>query len=457
MKDAFIAADFGGSSGRVIAGCFTGNQLELNEIHRFKNGPVSMGGSVFWDFPYLFSELKTGLHKAILQGYNILSIGIDTWGVDFGLIDKNGQLISNPYCYRDPATLHYPDRFFESVNKNEHYSINGTQVLPINTLFRLMAIRDNSPWMLDAAEHLLFTPDLLAFFLTGVPVNEYCIASTSELLNATSRTWDTQLIEACGFPRKIFGKIIQPGTITGYLTPDILDEIGTQRKIPVIAVASHDTASAVFAVNRGDSSEAFLSSGTWSLLGALIDCPVLSEEAMAAGFTNEGAADYKIKFLQNITGLWILQRLINLWEKEGTFSGYDELIADAAKSTCKAIIDVDSPEFSNPSNMQAAIVSHCRNNGSDVPHTPADFVMTVCRSLANRYKLGIDALNSLLPSPIKKLVIMGGGSKNSLLTDLTAQATGLEVVTGPVEATAIGNILMQAKVHGIDIKQISTN
>ncbi|MDE6651668.1 MAG: rhamnulokinase [Paramuribaculum sp.] len=457
MKDAFIAADFGGSSGRIIAGCFTGNRLELNEIHRFKNGPVSMGGSVFWDFPYLFAELKTGLHKALLQGYNILSIGIDTWGVDFGLIDKNGQLVSNPFCYRDPATQPYPDSFFETVDRKEHYAVNGTQVMPINTLFRLMAIRDNSPWMLDAAEHLLFTPDLFAFYLTGVPVNEYCIASTSELLDATTRSWDTELIESCGFPTRIFGKIVPPGTVTGYLTPEIMAEIGAQGKIPVVAVASHDTASAVFAVNRGDSNEAFLSSGTWSLLGALISNPVLTEKAMVAGFTNEGAADYNIRFLQNITGLWILQRLVLQWEKEGIFPGYDQLISEAFKSNCKAVINVDSPEFSNPSDMQSAIVAHCKNNGLDVPHTQADFMMTVCRSLANRYKQGIEALNSLLPSPAKKLVIMGGGSKNRLLTELTAQITGLEVITGPVEATAIGNILMQAKTHGLDITNISLN
>lgn len=455
MKDAFIAADFGGSSGRIIAGCFAGGRLELDEIHRFKNGPVTMGNSVFWDFPYLFSELKTGLHKAILKGYNILSIGIDTWGVDFGLVDKNGQLISNPYCYRDPATLQYPESFFKSVNPADHYAVNGTQVMPINTLFRLMAIRDNSPWILEAAEHLLFTPDLFAFFLTGVPVNEYCIASTSELLNATSRTWDTELIDRCGFPKRIFGKIVPPGTITGYLTPDIMNEIGAEGKIPVVAVASHDTASAVFAVNSGDSTEAFLSSGTWSLLGALVDNPILSENAMAAGFTNEGAADFKIRFLQNITGLWILQQLVHQWEKEGIFPGYDELISAARKSESKAVIDVDSPEFSNPVNMQQAIVTHCLDSGMDIPRTPADFVMTVCRSLALRYKKGVEALNSLLPSPLKKIVIIGGGSKNRLLTELTAEATGLDVITGPVEATAIGNILMQAKTHGIDIKNIN--
>ncbi len=244
------------------------------------------------------------------QGYRILSIGIDTWGVDFGLIDKAGNLLSNPVCYRDTATLPYPDKFFEKTSREEHYAVNGTQVMPINTLFRLNPIRDNSPWILEAAEHLLFTPDLFAYFLTGVPANEYCIASTSEMLNASTRTWDRELIRKCGFPERIFGEIVAPGTITGYLTKPVLDEIGADYQIPVVAVGSHDTASAVFAVTRGDTSDAFLSSGTWSLLGALIEQPVLTKEAMEAGFTNEGAVAFKIRLLQNITGLWILQRLV---------------------------------------------------------------------------------------------------------------------------------------------------
>ncbi|MDE6048402.1 MAG: rhamnulokinase [Paramuribaculum sp.] len=455
MKEAFIAADFGGSSGRVIAGCITGGRLELNEVHRFKNGPVTMGNSVYWDFPYLFSELKKGLHKAVLQGYRIQSIGIDTWGVDFGLIDKAGNLLSNPYCYRDGATLPYPDRFFNKTDREKHYGVNGTQVMPINTLFRLMAIRDNSPWLLDAAEHLLFTPDLFAYFITGVAANEYCIASTSELLDATTRTWDTELIEQCGFPQKIFGKIVAPGSIIGNLTKEVSDEIGVDYPVPVIAVASHDTASAVFAVSRDNTRQAFLSSGTWSLLGAVIDSPILTKEAMDAGFTNEGAVDFKIRFLQNITGLWILQRLVEQWEKEGIFPGYAELIEKAESSPCTTVIDVDAPEFANTFNMQKAIVQYCLNHNLPVPETIADFTMVVCRSLAYRYKKGIDALNSLLPSPITGLVIMGGGAKNALLTELTRDITGLEVTTGPFEATAIGNILMQAKSMGHDIRKLN--
>lgn len=455
MKDAFIAADFGGSSGRVIAGCIADGQLQLNEIHRFKNGPVTLGNTVYWDFPYLFSELKNGLHKAVRQGYRILSIGIDTWGVDFGLIDKAGNLLSNPVCYRDTATLPYPDKFFEKTSREEHYAVNGTQVMPINTLFRLMAIRDNSPWILEAAEHLLFTPDLFAYFLTGVPANEYCIASTSELLNASTRTWDRELIRKCGFPERIFGEIVAPGTITGYLTKPVLDEIGADYQIPVVAVGSHDTASAVFAVTRGDTSDAFLSSGTWSLLGALVEQPVLTKEAMEAGFTNEGAVAFKIRLLQNITGLWILQRLVEQWEKEGTFPGYPALIEAAGQSGCKTVIDVDAPEFATSFNMQHAILEYCKRHALEAPLTQADFVMVVCRSLAERYKKGIEGLNSLLPVPLKKLVIMGGGAKNKLLTELTRQATGLEVAIGPSEATAIGNILMQAQAAGIDISKIT--
>lgn len=454
MKDAFIAADFGGSSGRVIAGCITDSVLALHEVHRFKNEPVTMGNSIYWDFPYLFNELKKGLHKAVLAGYHIKSIGIDTWGVDFGLIDRNGNLLSNPYCYRDPATLSYPEEFFKTTDRAEHYAVNGTQVMPINTLFRLMAIRDNSPWLLDAAEHLLFTPDLFSFFLTGVAVNEYCIASTSELMNASTHSWDWELIDKLGFPKRIFGNIVEPGTVTGYVTETVMDEIGVDYRIPVIAVGSHDTASAVFAATRGDTSTAFLSCGTWSLLGALVDNPVLTKEAMAAGFTNEGAVAFKIRFLQNITGLWILQRLVEQWEKEGKFPGYAELIEEARHSNCTAVIDVDDPKFANSFNMHRAIAEYCRAHNLDAPATPADFMMVVCRSLAQRYKKGVEALNSLLPAPLKKLVIMGGGAKNTLLTDLTRTATGLDISFGSSEATALGNILIQAQTAGIDISNL---
>jgi rhamnulokinase len=450
MKNAFIAADFGGGSGRVIAGSVTGGQLHLDEIHRFTNRPVKLGDTVYWDFPSLFADLKEGLAKAVKAGYHILSVGIDTWGVDFGLIDSKGHLMSNPVCYRDEATLPYPEKFFATHPATEHYAVNGTQVMPINTLFRLLSIKDSAPWMLENAQSLLFTPDLFTYFLTGVAVNEYCIASTSELLNASTRSWDTPLIRDCGLPEHIFGKIVMPGSITGYIKEDILHEIGADYQIPVVAVGSHDTASAVFAIEKFADGNAFLSCGTWSLLGAVIDQPVLTEKARLGGFTNEGAVGGKIRLLQNITGLWILQRLIDKWQKEGLFTDYPTLLAQAEKSTCNTIIDVDDPSFATAFDMAQAIQRYCADHSLDTPRTPADYMMCICRSLAARYSKGIKALNDVLPSPVKSLVIMGGGGKNHLLVKLTAEATGLDVIVGPAEATAIGNILMQAKTAGCD-------
>lgn len=450
MKTAFIAADFGGGSGRVIAGSVTGGRLLLEEIHRFTNRPVKLGSTVYWDFPSLFADLKEGLAKAIRQGYHIESVGIDTWGVDFGLIDRNGNLLSNPICYRDEATIGYPEKFFESHSPADHYAVNGTQVMPINTLFRLMSIKDTAPWLLDSAQSLLFMPDLFTFFLTGVAANEYCISSTSELLDARDRNWNRGLIRECGFPEHIFGKIIMPGSVTGHIKDDILAEIGADYPIPVIAVGSHDTASAVFAVEQSAEGGAFLSSGTWSLLGAVTDSPVLTEPARAAGFTNEGAVGGKIRLLQNITGLWIIQRLVDKWAKDGSFTDYPTLLAKAEKSRCHTIIDVDDPSFATTFDMAAAIQSYCASHSLEAPESPADFMMCVCRSLAARYKKGIDSLNSLLPRPVTTLVIMGGGGKNTLLTRLTAEATGLHIIIGPAEATAIGNILLQAKAAGID-------
>lgn len=454
MKNAFIAADFGGGSGRVIAGYVAEGRLQLDEIHRFANRPVMLGTTVYWDFPSLFADLKEGLAKAIKKGYRIQSVGIDTWGVDFGLIDRNGNLLSSPVSYRDEATLGYPEKFFQSHSPSSHYAVTGTQVMPINTLFRLLSLKDSSPWLLESAQALLFTPDLFAYFLTGVAANEYCIASTSELLDAAARTWDKDLIKECGLPERIFGKIVMPGTVTGHIKDEILDEIGADYPIPVIAVGSHDTASAVYAVEKYAEGNAFLSSGTWSLLGTVLDSPVLTEQARTAGFTNEGAVGGKIRLLQNITGLWILQRLVDKWTKEGKFNGYPELLEQAARSTCETVIDVDNPAFSTAFDMTTAIRDYCRVNSLEEPVSPGDYTMCVCRSLANRYKKGIDSLNSVLPHPVKSLVIIGGGGKNALLTRLTAEATGLDTHTGPAEATAIGNILVQAQAAGKDISTI---
>lgn len=451
MNDTYLAIDFGGGSGRVIAGQIRDKRLEMEEIHRFPNRQIKLGGHVHWDFLALFEEMKAGIRKAVRQGCRVRSIGIDTWGVDFGLIDRAGSLLGNPQCYRDPCTEGMPEAFFANISPQEHYRESGMQVMPINTLFQLMALQRENPGRLEAADRLLFMPDLFSYFLTGNTDNEYSIASTSELLDAAAHDWNWPLINRLGLPRRLFGRIVLPGASRGRVLPEVAAELGLPEDTEVVAVGSHDTASALFAVPfpKGRASRcAFLSSGTWSLLGVELEQPVLTEEARRAGFTNEGCVGGHIKFLQNITGLWILQRLMKQWEAEGADTSYDTLLGAAAESTCPALIDVDDSRFANPADMQQAIADYCRETGRQAPETRGDFVMCVLRSLAARYKKGIDGLNTLLPHPVEQLHIIGGGCRNKLLNRLTEEATGLPVVPGPVEATAMGNILVQAIAAG---------
>lgn len=444
---SYLAADFGGGSGRIIAGTLAGGKLKLEEVHRFPNRQVKLGNHVYWDFPALFEDMKTGLRLAARKGYHVKGIGIDTWGVDFGLIDRAGNLLGNPVCYRDPRTDGMPEEVFKKLDEKAHYACAGIQVMPINTLFQLCSMKKAGDVRLQVADRLLFMPDLFSFYLTGVANNEYCIASTSELLDARQRTWNKELIKELGLPESLFGEIVRPGTVRGALRPDIAAETGLG-EVDVIAVGSHDTASAVVAVPSSEPCTAFLSSGTWSLLGAEIDEPVLTEKARSGGFTNEGGVGGKIRFLQNITGLWILQRLMAEWKARGEEPGYDELISEATAATLRTVIDVDDAVFCNPANMEKAITNYCNSHGLPAPHTQGEFARCVIESLACRYKRGVDALNECLPAPVKQLHIIGGGCQNRLLNQLTANALGIPVYAGPVEATAIGNILVQALAKG---------
>lgn len=447
MANTYLAADFGGGSGRVMAGTIENGKLVLEEIHRFQNRQVTIGNHLYWDFLALFQDMKEGMKKAASKGYNVKSIAIDTWGVDFGLIDKHGNLIGNPVCYRDSRTEGLPEEYFKSVNPQEHYKETGIQVMDINTIFQLYSLRkENSP-QLEIADKLLFMPDLFSYFLTGVANNEYSIASTSELVNAQTRTWSEKTIEQLQLPRHLFGEIIPAGTVRGTLKPEIAAETGLG-EIEVIAVGSHDTASAIFAVPSTETDKAFLSSGTWSLLGAEIADPILTEEARIYGFTNEGSTGGKIKFLQNITGLWILQRLIAEWKSRGEDTDYDHIIGAAANESISTVIDVDDKRFTNPVNMENAIKEYCNEHQMQCPTTVSEFVRCVCQSLASRYQKGVEQLNKCLSSPIKQLHIIGGGSQNKLINQLTANALQIPVYAGPVEATAIGNILLQAQTTG---------
>ena len=445
MREAYLAIDFGGGSGRVIAGFEEAGGLQLDTVSRFSNRQVELGGRIYWDFLSLFEDMKRGIRQAVEKGYRIRSIGIDTWGVDFGLIDRHGHLLGNPVCYRDHRTDGLPERFFASRDPQAHYAECGTQVMAINTLFQLYAMQLEEDPQLTVADRLLFMPDLFSYYLTGVANNEYSIASTSELMDIRTGGWNYPLIEELGLPKHLFGEMVQPGTCRGMIKPELMAEFGIDYEVPVVAVASHDTASAVHAIPApADAAPiAFLSSGTWSLLGVLTDRPILSEEARQGGFTNEGGADGKICFLQNITGLWILQRLMAAWQEQGLCTSYDILLAEAEKASIDSLIDVDDPRLVSPVSMADAIADCCRSGGQPVPVTQGELVKCVLRSLADRYRRAIEGLNALLPAPVKRLRIIGGGSQNSYLNRLTAEATGLPVDAGPVEATAIGNILCQ--------------
>lgn len=447
MRNTYLAADFGGGSGRIIAGSLLQGKLMLEEVYRFANRQVKLGNHVYWDFPALFEDMKTGMKLAAQKGYAIKGIGIDTWGVDFGLIDKDGNLLGNPVCYRDSRTDGIPEKVFGILDEQAHYSQTGIQVMAINTLFQLYSMKLDGHAQLEVARQLLFMPDLFSYYLTGIANNEYCIASTSELLDARRRNWSTETIRTLGLPEHLFGEIIQPGTIRGTLKENIAKETGLG-PVDVIAVGSHDTASAVAAVPATQGQVAFLSSGTWSLLGVEVDEPILTEKARQSRFTNEGGVCGRIRFLQNITGLWILQRLMNEWKIRGEEQSYDEIIPQAAEAKISTIIPVDDTEFMNPESMETALRDFCRNHSLQVPQSKAEVVKCILQSLAFRYRQAVDLLNACLPSPIHQLNIIGGGSQNKLLNQLTADALGIPVYAGPVEATAIGNILTQAMAKG---------
>lgn len=448
MMETYLAIDFGAGSGRVMAGSVRRGVLKVEEVYRFPNRQVRLGNHIYWDFLYLFDEMKNGLRQAVRQGYRVKSLGIDTWGVDFGLIDKAGNLLGNPVCYRDPRTDGLPGELFDETALSAHYAEAGIQVMPINTLFQLYSLKKNDDAQLKAARKLLFMPDLFSYFLTGTADNEYCIASTSELLDARARTWNRELIGRLELPQHLFGELVMPGTVRGKLKKEIREETGLPEETVVVAVGSHDTASAVFAVPGGGKRRAFLSSGTWSLLGIETDEPILTEEARKAGFTNEGGIGGKIRFLQNITGLWMLQQLMKQWKNRGEETGYDYLIAAAEQAAVSSVVDVDDPAFQSPVDMEAAIAGYCRERGLQLPASPGEYVRCVLQSLAQRYKRGIDRLNGLLPVPVEQLQVVGGGCRNRLLNRLTSEALGIPVEAGPVEATAIGNILVQALAAG---------
>jgi rhamnulokinase len=444
----FLAVDLGAESGRVIVGILEDEKISIKEIHRFPNIQINKDGSLFWNVPYLFKEIKRGLALAVTKGYNkIESIGIDTWGVDFGLIGKNNQLLELPHTYRDKRTEGIPERVFEKISTDEIYKKTGNQLMQINSLYQLYSIKLFKESILNECDKLLFMPDLFNFLLTGVKKSEYTISSTSQLLNAKTKEFDETIFSSLGLPIIIMASVIQPGTLIGKMLPEIAAEIGLNN-VDVVAVASHDTASAVVAIPSQGNSWAYLSSGTWSLLGIENDEPLIDVN-LQNDFTNEGGINNKIRFLHGTSGLWIIQEIKKSWERNGDNFSYEE-IADmaAASNSFVSIIDSDDKLFINPPDMVEAIKQFCIKTNQKIPKTKGEFLRCVFESLALKYKTILEKIEKVSKKNIEELHIVGGGSQNELLNQLTADATGKQVLAGPVEATALGNILVQAITRG---------
>ncbi len=438
----YIAADFGAGSGRVIVGTVRSHSTELEEVHRFPNRQIRLGGVVYWDFLSLFEELKTGLRKAFCKYDDIVSIGVDTWGVDFGLIDKQGHLVSNPVCYRDLRTIGMLEKAFRVIPKERFYALTGNQFMEINTAFQLYSMVLANDSALQVADKLLFTPDLFNYFLTGRTLNEFSIASTSQLFNLDKSDWADEIFEKLNLPRRLMQKIVPAGSVIGELSDEIVAEVGG-KGVKVIAVGAHDTASAVASIEASGDNWAFISSGTWSLMGIKIAAPILTEEAMECDFTNEGAVDGQVRFLRNITGLWLLQNLMKEWEVSGIQRTYAELLEEAEQSDFASVVNVDDACFNNPANMGCAIQTYCVEHGLQEPQTQGEFVRCVVLSLAHKYAEVKQLLEKCAGRKIDTIYIVGGGSRNRLLNRLTEQLTGAKVVCGDAEATAVGNIKVQ--------------
>ena len=444
-----LGIDLGASSGRAMLGTLEGKKLTIREIHRFLNEPVTLCGRFVWDMPRLFHEIKQALLKLSKSGETVDAIGIDTWGVDFGLLDKNGHLLSLPVHYRDARTNGIPEKVRAIIPDEELFARTGIAFNSFNTLYQLYAMKEEGDPALESAQDLLFLPDLLAYFLTGKKGTEYTIASTSQLLDPFKRDWDRELMEKLGIPAHIFGEVKLPGTVRGTLLPEIAKECGVA-EIPVIAIGGHDTASAVAAVPAQEKDFAYISSGTWSLLGAEVQKPLCTEGVMKANYTNEGGVDGSIRLLKNIMGLWIIQECKREWDRRGSETSFGELVELSMQAPAfKAILDVDDACFLAPGDMPARIQAYCAKSGQPVPEGKGEISRVIYESLALKYRWAIERLEEdMLKKPIEALHIVGGGSKNALLNRFTAEAIKRPVIAGPDEGTIIGNLLVQAQALG---------
>ncbi len=440
-----MAIDLGASSGRAILGSFDGEHIVLREVHKFANGPEYVNGHMYWDILQLLREIKCGIRSAASEGYVLSSIGIDTWGVDYGLLDSNGQLLSNPYHYRDRRTDELMPELWERISQESIYQATGIQFMQLNTLYQLYADVKYRPWVLGSTKKLLFTPDLLNYFLTGECCSERTIASTSQLLDPRTGAWVFDFLDTLGIDSGILQEVAEPAQALGTILPQVAHECGVGTDLKVMLVGSHDTASAVAATpfEPGETS-AFLSSGTWSLLGMELGGPMITTASMDANFTNECGVANTIRFLKNISGLWLLQQCRHSWQLLGLNLSYGEIERAAASAKpFQFQVNPDDPRFLNPDDMPEAIRQYCLDTGQNPPDSPGQIARGIYESLAFSYKKTVEVLEELTGEGISTVNMVGGGIQAELLCQLTADITKRRVVTGPVEATAMGNILTQ--------------
>ncbi|MGB3680902.1 MAG: rhamnulokinase family protein [Rubrobacteraceae bacterium] len=443
----FLAVDLGAESGRVLSATLRDGRVDLEEIHRFPNEPVRTLDGLHWDVLGIFAEIKKGLREAAEQLDGIESVGIDSWAVDFALLARDGSLISNPHNYRDARTEGMIEHACERVSREEIYQTTGTQFMRINTLYQLLSMK-NSP-LLEAADGLLLIPDLISYWLTGRKACEFTNATTTQLYDLAAGDWAWDLIEKMSLPARIFPEVLPPATELGTLLPDVAEEVGIEEDLVVLTVATHDTASAVAAVPGEGQDFAYISSGTWSLVGVETPEPVVTPEAMDSNFTNEGGVAGRTRFLKNVMGLWLLQECRKTWAVEGSDYSYEELQRLATEAPAFGpVVDPDHPDFFSPGDMPSRIGSYCEATGQEAPASPGATVRCVLESLALKYHHVLREASRLTGREIETIHVVGGGSLNSLLCQLTADAAGTPVLAGPVEATAIGNAMVQALARG---------
>ncbi len=443
-RRALLAFDLGAESGRTILGELDGGKLEIRELSRFPNGMVNLLGHLYWDAARLFEEVKNGLAVCASEVTSEPeSVGVDTWGVDFGVLAPDGSLLSLPYGYRDARTDGVMEEFFERVPRERVYELTGVQLMQINSLFQLFAmVRERSP-LLPLVSDVLFMPDLLNYLLSGIKRNEFTVATTSQLYNPVKREWEGELFAALGISREVMQEIVPPGTVIGKLGEQIRLETGL-KQVPLVATASHDTASAVAAAPAEGDGWAYISSGTWSLMGVESPEPIITARSLEHNFTNEGGIEGTFRVLTNIMGLWLLQQCREAWAAERDYS-YQELSEMALGAPAfGALFEPDHPSFLRPPDMPEAIRSRCRETGETAPESPPEVVRCIFESLALKYRLVLDRLREIAKGPITRIHIIGGGARNEVLCQFAANATGVEVLAGPAEATAIGNLLVQA-------------